>query len=171
MDVYMCLPQGCYRCMKSNGEPAGTWPPYQSLLGSLLDILLWTLLHSLLESLLAVSMMKQYLRAAPEICVRSEKFHFPHNNFVQWQSVSFLTVWHEWWQSESACLCASGTMISITNTTILTIITIAIIPSPASSSGLHWTCILKPTLCMLRTADFSRKSESQDPIFHYFCRI
>ena len=159
MDVHLWLLHGCYSSTESTREPAGTWTPYQSLLWSLLDILL--------GSLLDISMTEQCLRAAPERCILWKELSFPHDAFGGRKSLSLWKVWHEYWSTESTCLSPSGTMITISNTIIIAIITMAIIPLPSPLSALDWMCTHTPTICRLQAADFARKSESQDPIFCY----
>ena len=171
MNVYLCLLHGCYSSTESTGKPAGTWTRYQSLLWSLLDILLGSLLHSLRESLLDISMTEQCLRAAPERCMLREELSFPQDAFARRKSLSLWMVRHEYWWTESTCLSPSGTKITITNTIIIAIITMAIIPLPSSLSALDWLCTHAPTICRLQAADFARKSEFQDPIFYFFCRL
>jgi len=171
MDVYLCLLHGCYSSTESTGEPAGTSTPYQSLLWSLLHILLGSLLHSLLESLLCVCMKELCVRAAPKRCVLQEELGFPPDALGRWKSLSSWNGWHKCWRTEPTCLNASGTMITITNNIIITIITMAIIPLPSSLSALDCICTHIPTICRLWAAGFARKSESQDPIVYFFCRI
>ena len=171
MDEYLGLLHGCYSSTESTGETAGTWMPYQSLLWSLLDILLGSLLHSILERLLEVCMTEQCLRAAPERCILRKELSCPHEPFGWGQSLGLWKVWCKCWRTESTCLSSSGTMITITNTNIITIITMAIIPLPSSQSAMNWMCTHTPTICRLRAADFATKSESQDPIVYFFCRI
>jgi len=171
MDVYLYLLHGCYSSMESTGEPTGTWTPYQSLLWSVFDIILGSLHHSLRESLLDIFMTEQCLRAAPERCMLQEELSFPHDAVGGWKSLGVWQVWHEYWQTESPCLSPSGTMITITNTIIIAIITMAIIPLPSSLSALDRMCTHTPTICRLQEADFARKSVTQDPIFYYFCKI
>jgi hypothetical protein len=68
-------------------------------------------------------------------------------------------------------LSASGTMFTITNTIIIAIITMAIIPLTLSLSALDRMGTYSPTICRLQVADFARTSESKDPIFYYFYQI
>ena len=145
--------------------------PYQSLLWSLLDILLGSLLHSLLGSVLDDSMTEYCLRAAPEKCVHREELSLPYDAFSRWKCRSLWKVWHECGRTESTCLSASGTIITITNAIIIAIIIMTIISLPASPSPLDWMCPHTPTICWLLAADFARKSESQNSIFYFFRRI
>ena len=157
--------------MESTGKPAGIWTPYQSLVWSLLDILLVCLFYSLLQSLLDDCITAQCLRAAAERCKHREMVSFPHNTFGRWKSISCWKVWHECCQTESTWLSPFGTTFTITNSIIITIITMAIIPLTLSLSALDWICTYTPTICRLQAADFARTSESKDPIFYFFCRI
>jgi hypothetical protein len=100
----------------------------------------------------------------PEWCVLLQQSCFPHNVFGLWKSVSLLKIWHQCWWTESTCLSASGTMLTITNTIIICIITLANIQMPFLLSALEWMCAHTATICRLQTADFARKYTSQDPI-------
>jgi hypothetical protein len=109
--------------------------------------------------------------AAPEICILWDQLNFPHDTLAQWKSQSLRKVWHECWRTESTCLSATGTMITITNTIIITIITMTIILYPSSLSALDWMCTHTAIICSLQAADFARKYVSQYPIFNFFCWI
>jgi hypothetical protein len=168
MHLYLCLQHGCYSSTESTGEPDGTWTADQSILWSLLEILLEMTLYSLLESLLVLCITEQCSWAAPEGCTLWEELSFPHNAFGWWKHVSWWMVWHECSQIESTCLSPSGTMITITNTIIITIITMAIISLQSSLSAPNWMCTNTHTICSLWVADCARYYESQDPIFYFF---
>ena len=157
--------------MESTGEPAGIWTPYQSLVWSLLDILLESLLYTLLESLLDYCITVQCLRDAAERCKHNEELSFLRDAFGRWKSMSRWKVWLECWRTESTWLSASGTICTITNTIIIAIITMAIIPLTSSLSALDWICAHTPTIWRLQAADFARTSESYNPIFYFFCWI
>ena len=172
MNICLCLLHGWYSSTESTKEPAGTSTSYQSLLWSLLDILLGSLLYSLIESLLAVCMSEQRMRAVPARWILQQELSFPHDGFGSWKSVSLWKVWHKCWWTESTCLIASGTMITITNTIIIiTIITISVILLPIWISALDWMCTHIPPIGRLQVGDFGTNFESQDPIFNFFCRI
>ena len=146
--------------MESTGEPGGIWTPYQSIVWSLLDILLESLFYSLLQSLLDDCKIVQWLRAAVERCKHREELSIPCDAFGWWISMSCLKVLYKCWQTESTWLSVSGTMLTITNTIIIAIITMAIIPLTSSLSALDWICTHTPKTCRLQTADFARTSES-----------
>jgi hypothetical protein len=161
MEVYLCLLHGCYSSMESTGKPAGSWTPYQSLVWSLLDtIQLVSLLYSLLQSLLDDCITAQCLRAAAERCKHHEKLSFPCDVFGQRKSMSCLNVLHEYWGTQSTWMSACSTMFTITNTIIIAIITVAIIPLTLSLSAQDWMCTHTPTICRLQAADFAWTSES-----------
>ena len=170
MDVCWCLLYGCNSSTESAGKSAGTWIPYQSvlwspldmLLGTLLEMLLGSLLHSRLGSFLQICMTEQCVNAVSERCILWEELSFPHDAFGRWKYMSLGKVWYKCWQTESACLCASGTIITITNTINIIIITIAIMPLPPLLSALDWMCTHTLTICRLWVADFAWKSKSQD---------
>jgi len=143
------------------GEPAGIWTPYHSLVWSLLDILLLSRFYSHLQSLLDDCITVQCLRATAERCKHLEKLSFPCDTFARWKSMSCCKVLHECWQTESTWLSASGTtMFTISNTIIITLITMAIIPLTLSLSALDLMYTHIPTICKLQAADFARTSES-----------
>ena len=171
MDVYLGYLHGCYSSTVSTGEPAGTWTPYPSLLWSLHDILLVSPLYSLLRSLLDACMTARWSRAAAGRCIHWQQLSFPQDAFGWWKFIRYWKVWHECWRTESIYLSAPGTMITITNTFIVTIISMAIIPLPSSLSALDWMCIHSPTICRLQAADCARKSESDDRISFFFSTI
>jgi hypothetical protein len=161
MEVYLCYLHSCYSSRETTREAAGIWTPYQSLVWSLLDILLISLFYSLLQSLLNDSIITaQCLRAAAERWKHRKELSFPYNAFGRWKSISCWKVLHECWQTESTWMSASGTMFTITNTIIITLITMAIIPLTSSLSALDWMCNHTPTIWRLQAADFARSSES-----------
>jgi hypothetical protein len=161
MEVYLCKLHGCYSSMETTGEPAGIWTPYQSLVWSLLDILLICLFYSsLLQSLLDYCITVQCLRAAAERCKHHEEFSFPCNAFGQWKSMSYGKVLHECWWTESTWLSASGTIFTISNTIIITIITMVMIPLTSLLLALDWMYTHTPTIWRLQAADFARTSKS-----------
>jgi len=145
--------------MESTGEPAGIWTPYQNLVWSLLDILLISLSYRLLQSLLNDWITGQCLRATAERCKHHEKLSFPCDVFGRGKSISCWKVLDECWGTESTWLSASGTMFTITNTVIIAIITMAIIPLTLSLSALDWMGTHTPTIWRLQAADFARTSE------------
>jgi hypothetical protein len=157
--------------MESTGEHAGIWTHYQSLVWSLLDILIVSLFYNLFQSLHDNCITLQSLRPAAERCKYSEELSFPHDAFGRYNSMSCWKVLHESWQTESTWLSVSGTIFTITNTIIIAIITMAIIPLISSLSTLDWMCTHTPTICRLQAADFARTSEFYDPIFYFFCWI
>jgi hypothetical protein len=145
--------------MESTGKPAGIWTPYQSPVWSLLDILHVSLLYSLLQRLLDDCIAVQCLRAAAERCKHRKEWSFLCDSFGRWKSMSCWKALHDYWQTESTWLSASSTIFTMTNT-IITFITMAIIPLTSSLSALDWMCTHTSTMCRLQAADFARTSES-----------
>jgi hypothetical protein len=146
--------------METTGEPAGIWTPYQSLVWSLLDILLISLFYSFLQSLLNDCASVQCLRAAAERCKHRKELNIPRDAFGWGKSMSCWKILHECWWTESTWLSASDTIFTITNTIIIAIINLAIMPLTSSLSALDWMCTHTPTICRLQVADFARTSES-----------
>jgi hypothetical protein len=160
MVVYLYYLHGCYSSMESTGEPAGIRTPYQSLVWSLLDILLVSLSYSLLQSMIDDCIRPQYLGPTAERCKHRKELSFPRNAFDRWKSMCCWKVLHHCWWSESTWLSTAGSIFAITNTIIIAIITMAIIPLITSLSALNWMCTHTPTICRLQAADFARTSES-----------